>query len=90
MKFIAITLQLFSRHSLSSKTCLNSHCRQIYLSSVIVLHDRAAQPNWGSKKLKVSKIAKIRNIAMSDPAIEAQLAPLRKSVKEQVHRIIKI
>ncbi|RUS79990.1 hypothetical protein EGW08_012255, partial [Elysia chlorotica] len=83
MKLVASTLQLFSRHSFLSKTCLNGHCRKVLLSSVTVLHDKTAGPKWGSKKSRVLKVAKIRNIAMNDPVIEAQLAPLRKSVKEQ-------
>ena len=58
------------------------------MSSSFVLYDKAARPKWGSKRSKVSKIARIRNIAMTDPAIEAQLAPFRKSVKEQVHTSI--
>lgn len=39
--------------------------------------------NWGSNKLRIHQIQLTRKIAMTDPAIEAVLAPLRKAVKEQ-------
>ncbi|XP_059143729.1 glycine--tRNA ligase-like [Physella acuta] len=38
---------------------------------------------WGSKKLKFLQSQRTRQLAMSDPAIEAVLAPYRKAVKEQ-------
>ncbi|GFO25816.1 glycine--tRNA ligase-like [Plakobranchus ocellatus] len=56
---------------------------QLNFSSSSILRNKLPQIKWGSKKLKVAKIAKLRNIAMTDPAIEAQLTPLRQAVKEQ-------
>ena len=49
--------------------------------------------NWGSKKKKIQRIQKLRNLIKDlrmDPEIEAKLAPLRQSVKEQVSRIYKL
>lgn len=44
----------------------------------------STSPDWGSKKSKFLQAQRTRKLEMSDPAIEAQLAPFRKAVKEQV------
>ncbi|XP_076460990.1 glycine--tRNA ligase-like [Babylonia areolata] len=40
-------------------------------------------PAWGSRKVKAQKKLFAHNLAMCDPQIEEQLAPLRAAVKEQ-------
>lgn len=49
-----------------------------------LIESQSKVPVWGSRKLKFKKKTETSNLAMCDPEIEVQLAPLRAAVKEQV------
>ncbi|CAL1543894.1 unnamed protein product [Lymnaea stagnalis] len=56
------------------------------ISNVTVSHyiwRSSSTTNWGSNKHRIRQVQLTRKLAMTDPAIEAFLAPLRKAVKEQ-------
>ncbi|XP_067650502.1 glycine--tRNA ligase-like isoform X1 [Haliotis asinina] len=53
------------------------------ISSTSQQYIKARDPEWGSKQQKEKRRSLLRNLSKMDPQIEAELAPLRASVKEQ-------
>ena len=95
MKFTINIVQLVS-HKLRAISVYHStivHCRNTFrgITTAFPLHQKsqlAAQPVTEpakfSRKLRFQSLQRIRNLAMSDPALAAQLQPLQALVKEQV------
>ncbi|KAL8620459.1 hypothetical protein ACOMHN_048392 [Nucella lapillus] len=72
--------------ALSTVTCIvgKSFCTSVNRHIAQGSRRLAEQtPVWGSRKLKAQKKLIAHNLAMCDPEIEVQLAPLRVAVKEQ-------
>ena len=77
--------------ALSAASGIVKRSFSLSLSRVVATDSSREQaPVWGSRKLKAKKKLQIHNQAMCDPEIEAQLAPLRAAVKEQVNKAIRL